>query len=147
MANNTAFSPKQWTVLIRPQIEWGETEAGTDMYQLDVDSVSMPSLGVNQSLDVRSSSGRTFTDEDFFHDNKMRAVEMTFSGNFHTDAAHKYPFLNLANIATSNDNVTINLFCWWSRSSLSRVVNFSCTNCFLCKHYKCYNGWYKCNLI
>ena len=108
MANNTAFSPKQWTVLIRPQIEWGETEAGTDMYQLDVDSVSMPSLGVNQSLDVRSSSGRTFTDEDFFHDNKMRAVEMTFSGNFHTDSAHKYPFLNLANIATSNDNVTIN---------------------------------------
>ena len=105
---NQAFSPREWSVLIRPQIEWGETEAGTDMYQLDVDSVSMPSLGINQSIDVRNTAGRTFTDEDFFQDNKMRVVEMTFSGNFHTDAAHKYPFLNLANIATSNDNVTLN---------------------------------------
>jgi len=71
MASNTAFSPKEWTVLIRPQTEWGETEAGTDMYQLDVDSISMPSLGVNQSIDVRNTAGRTFSDEDFFQDNKM----------------------------------------------------------------------------
>ena len=105
MASNTAFSPKEWTVLIRPQTEWGETEAGTDMYQLDVDSISMPTLGVNQSIDVRNTAGRTFNDEDFFQDNKMRAVEMTFSGNFHTDSAHKYPFLNLSNQATSNDLV------------------------------------------
>ena len=105
---NQAFSPREWTVLIRPQIEWGETEAGTDMYQLDVDSISMPTLNNYQTMDVRNTAGRTFNDEDFFQDNKMRAVEMTFSGNFHTDSAHKYPFLNLANIATSNDNVTIN---------------------------------------
>ena len=105
MASNVAFSPKEWTALIRPQTEWGETEAGTDMYQLDVDSISMPSLGVNQSLDARQSTGRTFTDEDFFQENKMRVVEFTFSGNFHTDAAHKYAFLNLANQATSVDNV------------------------------------------
>ena len=105
MASNIAFSPKEWRVFIRPQTEWGETEAGTDMYQLDVDSVSMPSLGVNQSLDVRQSEGRTFTDEDFFQENKFRVVEITFSGNFHTDSAHKYPFLNLSNQATSVDNV------------------------------------------
>ena len=105
MASNTAFSPKEWTVLIRPQTEWGETEAGTDMYQLDVDSISMPSLGLNQSIDLRNTSGRTFNDEDFFQDNKMTVREMTFSGNFHTDSAHKYPFLNLSNQATSNDTV------------------------------------------
>ena len=105
MASNIGFSPKEWTVLIRPQTEWGETEAGTDMFQLDVDSVSMPSLGVNQSIDLRNTSGRTFNDEDFFQDNKMTAREMTFSGNFHTDSAHKYPFLNLSNQATSNDTV------------------------------------------
>ena len=105
MASNTAFSPKEWTVLIRPQTEWGETEAGTDMYQLDVDSISMPSLGVNQSIDVRNTAGRTFSDEDFFQDNKMTVREMTFSGNFHTDSAHKYAFLNLSNQATSNDLV------------------------------------------
>tara|TARA_R100000152_G_C6778645_1_gene209481 strand:+ start:2106 stop:3119 length:1014 start_codon:yes stop_codon:yes gene_type:complete len=105
MASNIGFSPKEWTVLIRPQTEWGETEAGTDMFQLDVDSVSMPSLGVNQSIDLRNTSGRTFNDEDFFQDNKMTVREMTFSGNFHTDSAHKYPFLNLSNQATSNDTV------------------------------------------
>jgi|TARA_R100000482_G_C5110067_1_gene140054 hypothetical protein len=105
MASNVSFSPKEFTVLIRPQTEWGETEAGTDMYQLDVDSVSMPSLGLNQSIDLRNTSGRTFSDEDFFQDNKMTVREMTFTGNFHTDAAHKFPFLNLSNQATSNDTV------------------------------------------
>ena len=105
--SNTAFSPKEWTVLIRPQTEWGETEAGTDMYQLDVDSISMPTLGLNQSIDLRNTSGRTFNDEDFFQDNKMAVREMTFSGNFHTDSAHKYAFLNISNQATSNDSVPL----------------------------------------
>ena len=105
MATNSSFSPKEWIVLIRPQTEWGETEAGEDMYQLDVDSVSMPSLGLNQSFDLKNGSGRTFKDEDVFQDNKMTVREMTFSGDFHTDSAHKYPFLNLSNQATSNDTV------------------------------------------
>ena len=105
MATNTAFSPKEWKVLIRPQTEWGTTEAGTDMYQLDVDNISMPSLGLTQSLDTRQ--GRTLTDEDFFQDRILSVREMTFSGNFHTDAAHKYAFLNLSNQATSNDLVPL----------------------------------------
>ena len=106
MAQDTvAMASKEWKVLIRPQTEWGETEAGTDMYQLDVDSISMPSLGLTQSLDVRTSAGRTFSDEDFFQDKVLSVREMTFSGNFHTDSAHKYPFLNLSNQATSNDLV------------------------------------------
>ena len=107
MASNTAFSPKEWTVLIRPQTEWGTTEAGVDMYQMDVDSISMPTLGINQSTDLRNTSGRTLNDEDIFQDNKFAVREMTFSGNFHTDSAHKYPFLNLSNQATSNDLVPL----------------------------------------
>ena len=105
MASNIAFSPKEWTVAVQ-----GETTAGTAiitaMFALDVDSISMPSLNLNQQLDVRGGgSGRTFKSEDFFQDNKMSVREMTFSGNFHTDSAHKYPFLNLSNQATSNDTV------------------------------------------
>tara|TARA_Y100001963_G_scaffold19104_1_gene24149 strand:- start:15289 stop:16314 length:1026 start_codon:yes stop_codon:yes gene_type:complete len=107
---NVAFSPKEWTVLIKDTTGWGETSIGTSMYQLDVDSVSMPSLGINQSLDVRTPKGdgsRTYQDEDFFQDDTFKIRELTFSGNFHTDTAHKFPFLNIADQATSNDLVPL----------------------------------------
>ncbi len=107
MANNVAYSPKEFKVLIRPQTEWGTTEAGTDMYQLDVDSASMPSLNLTQGLDVRNTAGRTFNDEDFFQDRTLTVKEMTFSGNFHTDSGHKLLFHNIADQATSNDEVNI----------------------------------------
>ena len=35
----TAFSPKEFQVLFKHQSEFGTSSAGTDMYQLDVDSV------------------------------------------------------------------------------------------------------------
>ena len=87
MASNIAFSPKEWTVAVQ-----GETEAGTAiitaMFALDVDSISMPSLNVNQQLDVRGGgSGRTFKSEDFFQDNIMRVTEISLSGRYHDDAA------------------------------------------------------------
>ena len=110
MAVGQAFSPKEWTVLIKNTTGWGETAIGTSMYQLDVDSTSMPSLGINQSIDIRTTKGdgsRTFQDEDFFQDDTFKIREMTFSGNFHTDTAHKFPFLNIADQATSNDLVPL----------------------------------------
>ena len=110
MAHASAFSPKEWTVLIKNTTGWGETAIGTDMYQLDVDSVSMPSLGIEPSLDIRTTKGdgsRTFQDEDFFQDDTFKVRELTFSGNFHTDTAHKFPFLNIADQATSNDLVPL----------------------------------------
>ena len=60
MATSYAFSPKEWEVAVQ-----GETTLGTaitsGMFALDVDSITMPSLNVNQSLDVRNSgTGRTF---------------------------------------------------------------------------------------
>jgi len=75
---NHAFSPKEFQVWIASD----STNAGTSgisasaMYQLDVDSASMPSLNVNQVLDVRSGVGRTLKDEDFFQDNTLRVTEL-----------------------------------------------------------------------
>lgn len=93
------FSPKEFTVWIATD----NTAAGTtgihasNMYQLDVDSVSMPTLNVNQVLDVRSGAGRVLKDEDFFQDNKLRVVELSLSGTLHNDAGHKLLLQNICN--------------------------------------------------
>ena len=86
MASNIAFSPKEWRVAVQ-----GETTAGADihdgMFELDVDSIAMPSLNVNQSLDVRGGgTGRTFKSQDFYQDNVCRVTEVSLSGRYHDDA-------------------------------------------------------------
>tara|TARA_R110002020_G_scaffold353181_1_gene566185 strand:+ start:3479 stop:4480 length:1002 start_codon:yes stop_codon:yes gene_type:complete len=94
-----AFSPKEFSCWIISDA----TNAGTsgihasNMYQLDVDSVGYPSLNVNQALDVRSGAGKTFKNEDFFQDNKMRVVELSLSGTMHNDAGHKLLLQNICN--------------------------------------------------
>lgn len=85
MATNVVFSPKEFEVAVQ-----GETTAGSPlvsgMFALDVDSISMPSLNVNQSLEVRGGgTGRTFKSADFFQDNVMRVSEISLSGRFHDD--------------------------------------------------------------
>ena len=96
MASNIAFSPKEWEVWIL-----GESALGTavthasNMYQLDVDGISMPSLNVNQQLDVRSGVGRTLKTKDFYQDNNLRVVEISLSGRFHDDVIHKALFENI----------------------------------------------------
>ena len=93
MASNIAFSPKEWEVWML-----GESTLGTavthasNMYQLDVDGISMPSLNVNQSLDLRSGTGRTLKAKDFYQDNNLRVVEVSLSGRFHDDVVHKALF-------------------------------------------------------
>ena len=72
MASNIAFSPKEFQIWILGEGTLGNTvNATSGMYQLDVDSISMPSLNVNQSLEVRSSGGRTFMGKDFYQDNNL----------------------------------------------------------------------------
>lgn len=94
-----AFSPKEFQVWIISD----DTNAGdsgihaSNMYQLDVDSVGMPSLNVNQVLDVRSGVGRTLKDEDVFQDNTLRVVELSISGTMHNDAGHKLLLQNICN--------------------------------------------------
>ena len=104
---NHAFSPKEFQVWIASD----STNAGTsgihasNMYQLDVDSASMPSLNVNQVLDVRSGVGRTLKDEDFFQDNTLRVTELSISGNMHLDAGHKLLLQNVCNDVSGDVSV------------------------------------------
>jgi hypothetical protein len=104
---NHAFSPKEFQVWIASD----STNAGTSgisattMYQLDVDSASMPSLNVNQVLDVRSGVGRTLKDEDFFQDNILRVTELSISGNMHLDTGHKLLLQNVCNDVSGDASV------------------------------------------
>ena len=104
---NHAFSPKEFQVWIASD----STNAGTSgisasaMYQLDVDSASMPSLNVNQVLDVRSGVGRTLKDEDFFQDNTLRVTELSLSGNMHLDDGHKLLMQNICNDVSGDVSV------------------------------------------
>ena len=105
-----AFSPKEFQVWIASDA----TNAGSsgihasNMYQLDVDSVGMPSLNVNQVLDVRSGTGRTFKDEDFFQDNVLRVVELSISGTMHNDIGHRFLLQNICNDVSDDIAVTTN---------------------------------------
>ena len=93
-----AFSPKEFQVWIVKEGTAGTSGiSASAMYQLDVDSASMPSLNVNQVLDVRSGVGRTLKDEDFFQDNTLRVTELSLSGNMHLDAGHKLLMQNICN--------------------------------------------------
>ena len=100
MASNVAFSPKEWEVWILGESTLGTAVTATSgMYHLDVDSISMPSLNVTQSLSPRSSSGRTLKSKDFFQDNNLRVVEVSLSGIFHDDAGHKALLENITSEA------------------------------------------------
>ena len=105
-----AFSPKEFKCFVISDA----TNAGTsgihssNMLQLDVDSVSYPSLNVSQAMDVRSGVGHTLKDEDFFQDNKMRVVELSLSGTLHDDAGHRLLLANICGAAQADDtNQTI----------------------------------------
>ena len=99
-----AFSPKDFTCRIKAETTAGTSVlASSGMFQLDVDSVGYPSLNVTQALDVRSGKGRTFKDEDFFQDNKMRIVELSLSGTMHNDTGHKLLLKNICNYDGASD--------------------------------------------
>ena len=104
------FSPKEWKCFV---ISDATNAGGTgihssNMQQLDVDSISFPSLNVAQSMDVRSGVGHTLKDEDFFQDNKMRVVELSLSGTLHDDAGHRLLLANICGAAQADDtNQTI----------------------------------------
>lgn len=105
-----SFSPKEFTCWVASDA----TNAGasgihaSNMYQLDVDSVSFPTLNVTQALDVRSGAGHTLKDEDFFQDNKLRIVELSISGTLHDDVGHRLLLANICGAAQADDtNQTI----------------------------------------
>ena len=100
-----SFSPKEFKCFVISDA----TNAGSsgihssNMNQLDVDSISFPSLNVNQVLDVRSGVGHTLKDEDFFQDNKMRVVELGLSGTLHDDVGHRLLLANICGAAQADD--------------------------------------------
>ena len=104
------FSPKEFKCfIISDATNAGSTGIhSSNMLQLDVDSVSYPSLNVTQALDVRSGVGNTLKDEDFFQDNKMRVVELGLAGTLHDDVGHRLLLANICGAAQADDtNQTI----------------------------------------
>ena len=98
------FSPKEWkAAVVSDATNAGATGIGTTMNQLDVDSISFPSLNVTQAMDVRSGVGHTLKDEDFFQDNKMRVVELSLSGTLHDDVGHRLLLANICGAAQADD--------------------------------------------
>ena len=99
------FSPKEWKCFV---ISDATNAGGTgihssNMQQLDVDSISFPSLNVTQAMDVRSGVGHTLKDEDFFQDNKMRVVELSLSGTLQDDVGHRLLLANICGAAQADD--------------------------------------------
>ena len=86
---NAAFSPRDFKAWIIEEATTGTIPTITSgLLQLDVDSVSFPSLNVNQVLEKRTSVGRVMHKNDFFQDNEMRVTEVSLSGTYHNDTGH-----------------------------------------------------------
>tara|TARA_R110002096_G_scaffold47786_1_gene127487 strand:- start:2528 stop:3526 length:999 start_codon:yes stop_codon:yes gene_type:complete len=84
---NAVFSPRDFKAWVIEETQHGTAPTLTSgCFQLDIDSVAFPSLNPNQVTAVRSRAGRILHKDDFFQDNKMRAVEVSLSGTFHKDA-------------------------------------------------------------
>ena len=99
------FSPKEFRCFVISDATNAGTTGlhATNMNQLDVDSISFPSLNVTQAMDVRSGVGHTLKDEDFFQDNKMRVVELGLSGTLHDDVGHRLLLANICGSAQADD--------------------------------------------
>ena len=85
--STSAYSPKEFQVLIAEQDAFGTIEAsgGNAYHALDVDSVGSPSLNPVQVLDVRNGS-RVLQATDFFQDVKTSVKEISVSGTATTAA-------------------------------------------------------------
>ena len=85
--STSAYSPKEFQVLIAEQDAFGTIEAsgGNDYHALDVDSVGSPSINPVQVLEPRTGS-RILQLTDFFQDNKTSVKEISVSGTATTDA-------------------------------------------------------------
>ena len=86
---NAAFSPKDFKAWIIEEATTGTIPTITSgLLQLDVDSVAMPSLNVNQNLTPKTSVGRVLHANDFYQDNEVRATEVSLSRTYHNDTGH-----------------------------------------------------------
>ena len=87
MAISTAsYSSSAFKIAIAEQDAFGTIEAagGNAYHALDVDSISSPSLNLNQAMDVRSGS-RVLQTTDFFHTKVGAISEISVSGTATTN--------------------------------------------------------------
>ena len=92
---DAVFSPRDFKAWVIEETNTGNNGGTLDspaitsnLFQLDIDSISFPSLNVNQIAEVRSSVGRVAHINDFFQDNDAREIEVSLSGIWHNDAGH-----------------------------------------------------------
>lgn len=101
------FSPKDYSCWVIQEVTAGTTPTATSAARaLNVDSVSYPSLNVNQALDVRTG-GRFLRDDDFYQDNTLRQVELSLSGVLHNDTGHLSLLRNITNDYTTDIAVAL----------------------------------------
>ena len=88
--NSRAYSPKQFSLLIAEQDDWGTINADSgaspdnSWLAVDVDSVGSPSLNLNQVLEPRNGS-RVLQATDFFQEKLVRVIELSVSGTATTE--------------------------------------------------------------
>ena len=113
---NAVFSPRDFKAFVIEETVTGNNGGAIDspnitsnMFQLDVDSISFPTLNLNQIAEIRSNTGRAAHVNDFFQDNDYRATEISLSGRFHNDAGHGMLLQSVAgaNLAAAAADVTI----------------------------------------
>ena len=102
---NAVFSPRDFKAWVIEEAATGNAPTLNACYQLDVDSISFPSLNVNQVASVRSQTGRVAHIDDFFQDNDMRVVEVSLSGTWHKDGGHVMLLQSVASNALTPDSV------------------------------------------
>ena len=111
--SGTAYDPKLFQFLIAEQDAYGTINgaSGNAYIALDIDSIGSPTLGINQTLDVRSGS-RVLLESNFFQDTISSVKEISVSGTATTAAldlmlAHltldaSVPYAIATNVATSS---------------------------------------------
>ena len=111
--SGTAYDPKLFQFLIAEQDAYGTINgaSGNAYIALDIDSIGSPTLGINQTLDVRSGS-RVLLESNFFQDTIASVKEISVSGTATTAAldlmlAHltldaSVPYAIATDVATSS---------------------------------------------
>ena len=149
--SGTAYDPKLFQFLVAEQDDYGTINPNASgspdnaYVALDVDSIGSPTLGINQTLDVRSGS-RLLLDSNFFQDNVASVKEISVSGTATTEGldlllSHltldtSAPYDIASNVATSSygvgtTNQTDNQILSIVMKSAASNADLSFKDCFL----------------
>ena len=116
--STSAYSPKEFQVLIAEQDAFGTIEAsgGNAYHALDVDSVGSPSINPVQVFDVRNGS-RVLQTTDFFQDNKTSVKEISVSGTATKNALD----MLLENIMGEAEGTATSVYTFTSNKAVQQI--------------------------